>query len=74
MSQVSNNDSFDREAYKTQKREEKDRIADKADFSIRLTSAFLEPIGDSPMEPTGYELLTEEELEHELMKGEQLNV
>lgn len=48
-------------------------IADKADFSIQLTSAFLDHEDDQPAEPTGYELLSEEDLQHEFEKGEQLN-
>ena len=48
-------------------------IADKADFSIQLTSAFLDHEDDQPAESTGYELLSEEDLQHEFEEGESFN-
>ena len=48
-------------------------IADKADFSIQLTSAFLDHEDNQPAEPTGYELLSEEDLQHEFEEGESFN-
>ena len=48
-------------------------IADKADFSIQLTSAFLDHEDNQPAEPTGYELLSEEDLQREFEEGESFN-
>ena len=52
---------------------QRQKIADKADFSIQLTSAFLDHEDDQPAEPTGYELLSEEDLQHEFERGESFN-